>query len=60
MAAMPENQTRRFKPDEVMAYASMDDGWRMEIRAPGKLHPAEKYAALVFKKRMDSEQVRKR
>jgi len=60
MAAMTENQTRRFKPGEVMASASMDDGWRIEIRAPERMSAAAKYAIRAFKKACEKQDQRQK
>jgi hypothetical protein len=53
-----ERRTEKFKPGALMAKASMDDGWAVEVRAPGRLSAAEKYAIKSLANRPQSKQKR--
>jgi hypothetical protein len=55
MASERNKLSRKFKPGEVMASASMDDGWQVEVRAAGRLSAAEKYAIRAFKKACEKQ-----
>ena len=50
-----ERSGRKFRPGEVMAKATMDDGWSVEVREAGKLSAAEKYALKSIAARQDSQ-----